>query len=70
MHHYGEAGVRVAVSEWGFMIELRNHVSDATITVTGPIQGIFEDQSRPIDEESAMYLGRELAHAMRQITGE
>jgi hypothetical protein len=66
MHHYGEAAVKVEISENNFMILLQNHITGAEITVSGPIEGIFETKDRKLDQMSAENLGRELAHFLRE----
>jgi len=70
MHHYGEDGIRAKVDDRSFKIELRNHVTGAVITVQGPVRGAFEQPDQRMDEAAAMYVGRELAHALREITGQ
>jgi hypothetical protein len=70
MHHYDEDAVQAWVTEDGFRIELENHVSGATITVLGPLRGVFEDPEQQMDEASAMQIGQEFAQMMRVVTGE
>jgi hypothetical protein len=70
MHHYGEDAVRAQVKRGEFRIELENHVSGAKILVTGPVEGVFEDPNRRMDQDAAMMLGQEFAHVMRHATGE
>jgi len=38
--------------------------------VQGPVRGAFEQPDQRMDEAAAMYVGRELAHALREITGQ
>ncbi len=67
MHHYGEDAVRADISAVGFTIIVKNHVTGAEITVTGPLQGVYEDASKKMDQGGAEHLGRELAHFARNI---
>ncbi len=67
MHHYGEAAVKVELSENTFRILLQNHITGAKITVSGPIEGVFESEERKLDQMSAENLGRELAHFLREV---
>lgn len=69
MHHYGEDAVGVYVSEAGFMIELRNHETGAAVMITGPVRGVFEDPERVMDHDAAFFIGRQLAHVLREVTG-
>ena len=65
--HFGEDAVEAAVLANTFTIVLRNHVSGAEITLTGPLKGMFEDPEKPLDSDSVKYLGSELAHRIREI---
>jgi hypothetical protein len=70
MHHHGEDAVSVEVSSSGFGIELQSHVSGATVTISGPIHGVFENPNHAMDQNAAIRLGEEIAHTMRRATGE
>jgi hypothetical protein len=70
MHHYGEDLVFAEVSDEGFTIRIQSHDSDATINVSGPIQGVFEDPEKVVDKNAAFQIGRALAHQLRDVTGE
>ena len=62
MHHYGEQYVKAEVSENKFNIVIRNHVTGAEITLSGPVEGIYEAPERKLDQGNALELGREIAH--------
>jgi hypothetical protein len=70
MHHYGEAAVQVSISQDSFKIVLSNHLTGAEITVAGPVQGVFENKEKAIDQMTAERLGNEFAHVARQILSE
>ena len=65
--HFGEDAVDAAVLANTFTIVLRNHVTGAEITLTGPLKGMFEDPERALDPAFVSYLGSELAHRIREI---
>ena len=68
MHHYGEDAAYAFVSEDDFTIELRQHQTGATLRLTGPLYGVFEDPDRRMDEGAAMELAYNLAQFMAQAT--
>lgn len=70
MHHYGEDAVSVELLATSFKIELRNHVTGAVITVSGPREGVFENPEKVVEQNEAYALASELAHLMRRVTGE
>ena len=67
MHHYGEDFTTALVDETTrqFTIILRNHVSGAELKLSGPLDGVFEDKSKSMDQVRADDLGRNLAHFLR-----
>ena len=67
MHHYGEMHFKVDISGDEFVIILFNHITGAEITVSGPLEGVFEDKMRRIDEAGVENLGREIAHVLRKV---
>lgn len=67
MHHYGEMHFKVGISGDEFEIILFNHITGAQITVHGPLEGVFEDKMRRIDQEGVENLGREIAHVFRKV---
>jgi len=67
MHHYGEAAVKVDLSDTTFNIILHNHITGAEITISGPRKGIYETKDRELGPMDAEKLGQELAHFIRTI---
>ncbi len=66
-HHYGEDAVTVNVSDTTFTIVLGNHVTGAQITITGPVQGVFETRRKVMNRARAQELGQALAHFIRDV---
>ena len=67
MHHYGEMAVETKIYRNTFSILLKNHLTGAKITVSGPITGVFEDKEHILDQKTAKELGREIAHVLRRV---
>lgn len=67
MHHYGEDAVKVKVFQNSFQILIRNHVTGAEITISGPLEGVFENKERKLDQFGVEHLGNEFAHFLRDI---
>lgn len=70
MHHYGGMDVKVYITENNFTILLRNHITEAQITVSGPIEGVFETKERKLDQTGAENLGRKISHVLREVLTE
>lgn len=64
-HHYGEDAVRSRMTPTHFEIEIRNHETNAVISVRGPIEGVFETRNRKMSHSEAGNLGRAIAHLLR-----
>jgi len=67
MHHYGETATNVTILANEFVFEFTNHVTGAAITLRGPLQGVFEDSSRVMDEPTAQTIASQLAHYLRTL---
>jgi hypothetical protein len=67
MHHYGEQFVKAHVdkSKSVFNITLTNHVTGAQLSLTGPLNGVFETEEKVMDQAAAEELGRKMAHFLR-----
>jgi hypothetical protein len=68
-HHFGETLVKAAVLERTFTVEMGNHQNETTVTLNGPVQGIFENRQRKITKDEAERLGREVAHLLARFFG-
>ncbi len=66
MHHYGEKYTRSTVGGGVFEIQCENHVTGAVVTLSGPVDGVFEREGDVIDEATAEQLGRRLAAFLRE----
>jgi hypothetical protein len=67
MHHYGEEAVKVELNEKQFTIFIINHDTNATIRVSGPVQGVMETRGKLVDRNIAETFGREIAHVARRM---
>jgi hypothetical protein len=70
MHHYGEDALSVDVTPNDFRIELRNQETGAILVLTGPRNGVFENPDRVLEYRDAEFLGRAVAHLLREATAE
>jgi len=66
MHHYGEAFTTAKVEGNSFKIQCTNHVTGAVVTLSGPVQGVFEASDEEVDLPFANNLARKLAHFLRE----
>jgi hypothetical protein len=64
-HHYGETLVKAEVFRNTFFVEMASHQNKATVTLTGPLQGVYEsDPQKSVSLQDAERLGREVAHVL------
>lgn len=67
MRHYGKMPVEVRMYGNTFNIFLKNHMTGAVITISGPIEGVFESKERILDQKTAEELGSEIADVLRRV---
>jgi hypothetical protein len=65
MHHFGEEFTRSRIRGQNFEIECRNHVTGAVVKISGPVQGVLEDEGEVIDQTFVEDLGRKFAHFLK-----
>lgn len=62
-----EGGPLLGARQETFIIEVKNHITGAELTLTGPQKGVFLDKDRMLTAVEAENLGRDLAHLLRGI---